>query len=179
MSDVPPTRMNQQVFKLKLKAAEGGHRLLKKKADALKVRLFPARRSESMQEGRKRRGVMCSDGAVVKNKCWDVLRCAALCCAMGAGQDGESFMAENAIGSVLGRVVGADAGVLAAGILSAQRVLCWPHRKALGTPPASHFAPYSSSHPHTHAQLLTLSTHMRINLYPPPHTSPFFSGKIP
>ena len=66
MSDVPPTRMNQQVFKLKLKAAEGGHRLLKKKADALKVRLFPARRSESMQEGRKRRGVMCSDGAVVK-----------------------------------------------------------------------------------------------------------------
>ena len=55
MSDVPPTRMNQQVFKLKLKAAEGGHRLLKKKADALKVRLFPARRSESMQGGRKRR----------------------------------------------------------------------------------------------------------------------------
>lgn len=30
--------MNQQVFKLKLKAAEGGHRLLKKKADALKVK---------------------------------------------------------------------------------------------------------------------------------------------
>jgi len=29
--------MNQQVFKGKKKAAESGHRLLKKKADALKV----------------------------------------------------------------------------------------------------------------------------------------------
>jgi V-type H+-transporting ATPase subunit D len=37
MSNIPPTRMNQQVFKLKKKAAEGGHKLLKKKADALKV----------------------------------------------------------------------------------------------------------------------------------------------
>ena len=34
---VPPTRMAQQIFKAKKKAAEGGHRLLKKKADALKV----------------------------------------------------------------------------------------------------------------------------------------------
>jgi len=38
MSGVPPTRMNQQIFKAKLKAAQGGHKLLKKKADALKVK---------------------------------------------------------------------------------------------------------------------------------------------
>uniref|UniRef100_A0A7S3L1M3 V-type proton ATPase subunit D n=1 Tax=Amphora coffeiformis TaxID=265554 RepID=A0A7S3L1M3_9STRA len=38
MSEVPPTRMNQQIFKSKLKAAQGGHKLLKKKADALKVK---------------------------------------------------------------------------------------------------------------------------------------------
>ena len=36
--EVPPTRMNQQVFKLKKKAAETGHRLLKKKSDALKAK---------------------------------------------------------------------------------------------------------------------------------------------
>jgi V-type H+-transporting ATPase subunit D len=40
MSEVPPTRMNQQIFKGKKKAAESGHKLLKKKADALKVRRF-------------------------------------------------------------------------------------------------------------------------------------------
>ena len=40
MSEVPPTRMNQQVFKGKKKAAESGHKLLKKKADALKVRFY-------------------------------------------------------------------------------------------------------------------------------------------
>ena len=37
MSEIPPTRMNQQIFKGKMKAAQGGHKLLKKKADALKV----------------------------------------------------------------------------------------------------------------------------------------------
>ena len=52
MSEVPPTRMNQQIFKVKKKAAEGGYKLLKKKADALKVR-----------SGRKSwRMMMCSDG---------------------------------------------------------------------------------------------------------------------
>ena len=40
MSEVPPTRMNQQVFKGKKKAAESGHKLLKKKADALKVKFL-------------------------------------------------------------------------------------------------------------------------------------------
>ena len=40
MSEVPPTRMNQQIYKGKLKAAQGGHKLLKKKADALKVGPF-------------------------------------------------------------------------------------------------------------------------------------------
>jgi len=40
MSQVAPTRMAQQVYKGKKKAAEGGHRLLKKKADALKVSRF-------------------------------------------------------------------------------------------------------------------------------------------
>lgn len=39
MSEVPPTRMNQQIYKVKKKAAQGGHKLLKKKADALKVSL--------------------------------------------------------------------------------------------------------------------------------------------
>jgi len=35
---VAPTRMAQQTYKAKKKAAEGGHRLLKKKADALKMK---------------------------------------------------------------------------------------------------------------------------------------------
>lgn len=35
---IPPTRMNLQMFKVKLKAAQSGHKLLKKKADALKVK---------------------------------------------------------------------------------------------------------------------------------------------
>jgi hypothetical protein len=38
MSLIPPTRMNEQVFKGKKKAAVSGHKLLKKKADALKVK---------------------------------------------------------------------------------------------------------------------------------------------
>eukprot|EP00540_Astrosyne_radiata_P008349 CAMPEP_0116840490 /NCGR_PEP_ID=MMETSP0418-20121206/10384_1 /TAXON_ID=1158023 /ORGANISM="Astrosyne radiata, Strain 13vi08-1A" /LENGTH=242 /DNA_ID=CAMNT_0004470783 /DNA_START=160 /DNA_END=888 /DNA_ORIENTATION=+ len=37
-AEVPPTRMNQQIFKVKKKAAQSGHKLLKKKADALKVK---------------------------------------------------------------------------------------------------------------------------------------------
>ena len=43
MSEVPPTRMNQQIYKVKKKAAQGGHKLLKKKADALKVSLVSYR----------------------------------------------------------------------------------------------------------------------------------------
>lgn len=38
MSEVPPTRMNEQVYKGKKKAAQSGHGLLKKKADALKMK---------------------------------------------------------------------------------------------------------------------------------------------
>jgi V-type H+-transporting ATPase subunit D len=38
MSDVPPTRMNLQTFKIKALAAKKGYDLLKKKSDALKVR---------------------------------------------------------------------------------------------------------------------------------------------
>lgn len=57
MSEVPPTRMNQQIFKVKKKAAEGGYKLLKKKADALKVRFL----------GEKAVGMMmCSDGWMMK-----------------------------------------------------------------------------------------------------------------
>jgi len=58
MSEVPPTRMNQQIFKVKKKAAEGGYKLLKKKADALKVRLLE----------KSWRMMMCSDGE--KNAGW-------------------------------------------------------------------------------------------------------------
>ena len=48
MSEVPPTRMNQQIFKGKKKAAQGGHKLLKKKADALKVRRYEVCRTKSI-----------------------------------------------------------------------------------------------------------------------------------
>ena len=44
-AQVPPTRMAQQIYKGKKKAAEGGHKLLKKKADALKVSIYLCNRS--------------------------------------------------------------------------------------------------------------------------------------
>jgi vacuolar-type H+-ATPase subunit D/Vma8 len=54
MSEVPPTRMNQQVFKGKKKAAESGHKLLKKKADALKVRYCCSRNAYKHVHGKKK-----------------------------------------------------------------------------------------------------------------------------
>lgn len=58
MSEVPPTRMNQQIFKGKKKAAESGHRLLKKKADALKVKFRDYAKSIA-----ETKGTMSSDSS--------------------------------------------------------------------------------------------------------------------